>query len=186
MSSDRPSEGLEAAKEAARSLLLEGATPEEIAAASPLSVAQCRGIKGAMVKSGLIEGKKTRPSKTPSKTLQDPSEDPLPTERDRLENTLLRAGVSKKKIPSVLEFAESYGLDVEGVYEAMGDANLTRSLKKTALKLWANVQDEDIPDHVLDQLQTAQYPSRRERGRGERGRYLTQEDLENYSRKREP
>ena len=164
MSSEAPLEGIEAAKEEARSQLLKGLTPEEIAATSPLSVAQCRGIKGAMVKAGLIEGKKTRPSKHPDEGL----EDPLPTERDRLESTLLRAGVQKKKVPSILEFAESYGLDVEGVYQSMGDANLTRSLKKTALKLWANVQDEEIPDFILDQLQTARYPSRDRDGRDKR------------------
>ena len=180
MSSDRPLEGLEADKEEAKALLLKGLDPSEVARSSPLSLPQIPGLKGSLVRAGLLEGKKTRASKTPDRPSEDPS-DPLPTERDTLREVLLTAGVPKKKLESVLDLTDYNSYDVEGLYAAMGDANLSRSLKNTALKLYSRTINEEIPDYILDELKTSQYFSR-ERGRGQ---YLTRDDLESFYRKKE-
>lgn len=152
-------------KERARDMLLGGETDlKAIAEATALSEASVRGLKGSLVRSGQLES--SRKKKAQPDDEDEGLSDPLPGEKEILNQILKDAGVKKKA--AVLKLVDNFGYDVESIFRALSSVGAGRSIKRTVIDLWSTSQNEEIPSFIKDEIETFASRDRERGGRGDR------------------
>ena len=141
------------AKEEARSLLLKGVPPKEVAEKTGLSLPQVYGLMGPL-------GRKKTKGERRGKTFAEAAEEELEEEEAKVLDPkqqfieFLRIyGFSKRDATGIAEYMSPYGYDnLPKLEEALRNYSVSLNRRRVVIESWANLRGVRIPGFLIERL----------------------------------